>query len=94
MIVQNKQATLEKANDISSKLMTLMSDELKSFTPSDDPAEQIYLACHTIGNLLAKIYISLDGYAKIYNIAGLNKDTIKDWVCLICDENLKINKYY
>jgi len=89
MIVKDKELTLIKANEISSHIMKIISEETKNFHPDDDPAEQIYLACHTLGNLMAKILVSLEGYGKIYNIQNLNIKSMNEWVNKISDEYLK-----
>jgi hypothetical protein len=92
MIVENKELTIEKANDISSKLILMISSESKSFVCEDDPAEQIYLGCHILGSLLAKVCISLEGYGQIYGIKNLNKESIMEWINKIANENIGLNK--
>lgn len=92
MIVANKEATLEKANEISSKIISLMTEETKSFACDDDPAEQIYLGCHIVGSLLAKISLSLKNYADIYGIPSLTIESVIEWINLISNEHIKVNK--
>lgn len=92
MIVANKEATLEKANDISSKIISLITEETKSFDCEDDPAEQIYLACHIVGSLLAKISISLKNYADIYGIDSLTYNSVSEWINTIANEHIKVNE--
>jgi hypothetical protein len=92
MIVENKEKSLYKADEISKKIMSLISNELKEFNPSDDPAEQIYICLHTVGILLTKIVTVLVGYGKIYNIKGLNEDIIYKWIGIIAKENIELNK--
>jgi len=92
MIVQDKEASITLANQISAKLLSIITDEIKSFNISEDPAEQIYLGSHIIGSLFAKVAIALEGYGKIYNIPSLNTESISDWINLIAKENIKLNK--
>ena len=92
MIVSDKKATLDKANELSSKIIYLITEETKNFVCEDDPAEQIYLGCHVVGNLLAKISVSLENYGTIYGITGLTCDSISDWINLISREHIKLNK--
>lgn len=92
MIVEDKIATIEKANEISKRLMEVISEESKNFNDADDPAEQIYLGCHIIGNLLAKICISLETYGQIYSINNLNCESISKWINVIANEHVELNK--
>src|SRR5260221_11266 len=91
MIVENKLNSLEKANDISSKLLSFITEETKNFDCSDDPAEQIYLGCHIAGNLIAKICISLQGYGKIYGINKMTSDFTLQYISSIAKEHIDIN---
>jgi hypothetical protein len=89
MIVKDKVISLVKANEISVKIMKIISEETKNFHPDDDPAEQIYLACHILGNLKSKILISLEGYGKIYGISNMTIKSINEWISNISNEYLK-----
>lgn len=93
MIVQDKVATMHKAHEVSAKIISMITNETKDFTCEDDPAEQIYLACHILGSLTAKILISLEGYGKIYAIPNLTIASIKEWTDLIAREHLKNNEH-
>lgn len=86
MIVKDKELTLIKADEITSMIMKLISEETKNFFPDDDPAEQIYLGCHVMGSLLAKILISLEGYGNIYGIPNLTIKSMSEWVNQITTE--------
>lgn len=90
MIVENKEATLNKANEISSKLLKIIIEDTKDFNCEDDPAEQIYLISHVIGNLLAKSCLSLEEYGKIYGIENLTYDSILEWITLITKEMIQV----
>jgi histidinol dehydrogenase len=92
MIVADKVASLEKANEIASKLLSLIIEESKKFNCDDDPAEQIYLGCHIIGSLLAKLSISLENFGKIYAIPNMTTKSINEWINLIAGEHILINK--
>ncbi len=85
-VVKDKELTLLKADEIASMIIKLIGEETKNFHPEDDPAEQIYLGCHVLGNLYAKILISLEGYGKIYGIANLSIKSIGEWVDQISKE--------
>ena len=89
MIVQDKVASLTKAFDISSKILSFMAREIKKFASDDDPAEKIYLACHIVGHLNAKVLISLDGYAQTYAIEDLNTEKLKEWTGIITNEYIE-----
>jgi hypothetical protein len=90
-IVENKEASLNKANEIASKLITFISTEMKSFECEDDPAEQIYVGVHTVGILIAKLCFSLNEYGKIYGIPKLTVKAVHEWVAEIAKENIKQN---
>lgn len=90
MIIKDKAQTLAKADALSSQIVRLIAEESKAYAPDDDPAEQIYLACHTLGALQAKILLSLDSYGKIYAIEKLDIKTLQKWIKVITDENLKL----
>lgn len=92
MIVQDKESSITLANEISAKLLSIITEEVKNYNLSEDPAEQIYLGSHIIGSLFAKVALALEGYGKIYNIPKLTTDTISDWINVIAKENIKLNK--
>lgn len=92
MIVENKEITLEAANKISSKIISIIQEEAKDFGDSDDPAEQIYLASHILGSLIAKVAISLKNYGDMYSISSLTTTSIIEWIIAIANENIKINE--
>lgn len=92
MIVKNKEASICKANEMATKLLGLIVKESQQFNCEDDPAEQIYLGIHCIGNLIAKICISIEGYSKIYGIPNSEPDYIKECINDITNEYLKINR--
>ena len=91
-VVENKQASIEKANEISSKIMNLIAEETKKFDCDDDPAEQIYLACHIAGCFLSKVCLSLEGYAEIYDIKNLDCKSVSEWINVISNETISLNK--
>lgn len=92
MIVSDKEASLKKANEISNKILALIIEEIKNFSCDDDPAEQIYLECHVVGNLLAKICISLENFGETYSIPNLSTKSINEWINIIAEENIKFNR--
>jgi hypothetical protein len=92
MIVKDKESTINLANQISSKLLSIITEEIKTLNISEDPAEQIYLGSHIVGSLFSKVVLALEGYGKIYNIGGLNADSIYDWINVIAKENIELNK--
>ncbi len=91
MIIADKEASLEKANEISAKLLSFITEEIKAFNCDDDPAEQIYLGCHIIASLLARLTISLKNFGDIYSILNLTTDSIIQWIITITNEHIKIN---
>lgn len=91
MIVRDKQATIEKANEIAGILMKRMQKEARTFKCDDDPAEQVYLAVHTMGNLIYRICFTLGGYGETYNITGLTPEIVHDWIIAIFKEYLTQN---
>ena len=90
MIVENQTATIEHANEISNQLTSVINKEVKKFV-SNDPAEHIYLVCHTAANFLARMCLTLEGYGTIYGISNLTLDEIFKWVEAIAREHIKIN---
>jgi len=92
MIVKDKQSTIVKANEVSTKLIEKMNALTIDFDCDDDPAEQIYLACHIVGSLTAKICLSLHGYGKTYGIPKMNYNNINDWIESITKEYIRSNK--
>ena len=92
MIVSDKSATLEKADEISYKLVEIIANGSKEFECYDDPAENIYLSVHILGNLIAKIAIALQSYGSdIYGIQQLNPETTVEWIAAIANEHIKVN---
>lgn len=92
MIVENKEETLKKANEVSTKILSLIIKETKDFFCDDDPAEQIYLGCHIVGGLLTKMCISLEEYGKIYGIPNLDIKKVKEFINTISDEYIIVKK--
>lgn len=91
MIVRDKKASIVKANEVASKIITMILQESESFIVEAEPAENIYLAVHIVGNLISKICMSLEGFGKIYAIPNMNSKAIKTWIDLIAKEHLKLN---
>lgn len=89
MIVKDKAATIQKAHEITSIIMKLMAKELEGFHLDDDPAEQIYLTCHVLGNVYARILVILKGYGETYNIPNINFKCITEWIDEITKEYLE-----
>lgn len=92
MIVKDFKETLTKASKITEKMAALFSEESKMFEDGGDPAEQIYLCAHTLGQLNACFALSMDGYAKVYGIKDLNSEMFKQWVDEISKEVIDQNK--
>lgn len=90
MIVENKQATLDKASEISNLLLDVLKEEVKSFNDFDDPAEVIYLLSHSLGSLMGKLIKSLEGYAQVYGIERMDAESIHEWINMLSLEYLKI----
>ena len=91
MIVKKQKETIEKAAEIGTKVVGLISKEISIYGCEDDPAESIYLSVHILGNLLAKVYLSLENYGEIYGIPNLTIKSLKEWINTIADEHIKIN---
>jgi hypothetical protein len=92
MIVADKEKSLKKADEIAIKILDLITEETKDFQCEDDPAEHSYLAVHAMGNIIARICMSLEGYGNIYGIPNMTSDAIQSWIHIISNEYLKINK--
>lgn len=92
MIVKDFKETITKAAQIAEKMAALFSEDSKMFEDGGDPAEQIYLCAHTIGQLNACFALSMDGYAKVYGIKDLNREMFKSWIDEIYKEIIEQNK--
>lgn len=90
-IVEDKGSSIEKADLIAMKVMALVSDEIRDHLCSDDPAENSYLAAHIMGNLYARMCLSLEGYQNIYGIDGMNAAAVQSWIHIIASEYLHAN---
>lgn len=86
MIVKDVALTIERAHDISLKMINIYSEETLKFNDDGDPAEQIYLTAHTIASLNAKFAMAMEGYGKIYGIENFTTKIFKEWVSKIEDE--------
>lgn len=91
MIVEDKEYTLKKANEISSIVIKLIMRKLKKLNIADDPAEQTYITCHIMGILNSKICLGLEGYGKIYSIPNMDRKAIYKWIERITEENINLN---
>jgi hypothetical protein len=89
-IVKDKMATILRADEIAAKLADIIKKEADDFDCDDDPAEFIYLTIHTMGNLLAKICVSLEGYGHTYGIPSLTIKAIQEWVKVIMKDNIAL----
>lgn len=92
VVVPDKESIIEKANEISKKIISLMYDEIQHFSCDDSPSEQIYLYSHVLGNLLAKISIALDNYSRINSIQNLTYTKIIEFINEISAEHIELNK--
>jgi phosphosulfolactate synthase (CoM biosynthesis protein A) len=90
-IVENKQATLEQASQLSLELLEYIGKKCQTSSSEDDPAEHIYLAIHTISALNARVCLALEQYGKIYGIGKLDADTIHDLIKTIAKETIDLN---
>lgn len=91
MVVSNKEASILKANDISTKLLDIIVKDSVEFC-DDDPAENAYLFVHSVGSLIYKISIILERYSLIYGIDKMNKEQIHSWINMISTEYLMQHK--
>jgi hypothetical protein len=80
MIVEDKEKTIQKADEIAIEALKFISKQMEEYSCIDDPAEQVYLAVHTIGNLTARMCETLDGYSKTYGIERMDKKTVLKWI--------------
>lgn len=92
MIVENKDLTLQKANDIANNLLQFIGKESKEFNCEDDPAEHIYLMLHIAAILNSKICMVLEEQGKTYGIDKLTCQAVKSWIEAIGEEYLDANK--
>jgi len=88
MIVRDKTASILKADEAATKLLRMIRTECHDFNAEDDPAEQIYLGVHILGNLLAKMCVALSGYGETYAIANVMPEKTRDWILVISKEHL------
>lgn len=91
-IVSNPQKSREIADEVAKETLLNIIDTSCKFIPEDDPSEYIYLMVHIIGNIMSKMAISLEGYAKIYGIHDMNIKIIKEWIVKIEGEYTKAYK--
>lgn len=91
-VVKDKQATLEFANKLANHLIQEMAERAQKFYGDNDPAEHIYLMCHTLGNLTAKMCIALEGYGKVYGIPSLTASVVNATIDSIKNALVDFNK--
>lgn len=94
MIVKDKQKTIERSNDISKKIITLIQNESLAYDYHDDPAEITYLNIHVLGNLISKMCIVLERYAEIYVIEKMDRKRVYEWIKMISREYLKASENF
>lgn len=87
-IVKDKVASIVKADEVATLLADTIKQEANAFDCDDDPAEFIYLSVHIMGSLLAKMLVSLEGYAHTYGIQNLTVKAIQEWVKVVTKENI------
>lgn len=92
MIVANKEKSIALANELSKKLLAIMTEELKNFDCPDDPAEQVYLGVHTVAALFARVCISIDNFGRIYGIPKMTPEIIISWINSVAKEHIELNK--
>ncbi len=90
-VVADKQRSILKADEVSAKIINIIMEETRDYPCDDDPAEQIYLATHIMGSLLAKISISLESYGKTFGIPNLTCEYMGGWINKIAEEHIKAN---
>lgn len=88
MIVKDKIASIVKAHEICNMLLEVVKKECIEFGHEDDPAEQIYLNVHVVGDFMYKMCVLLEGYGQTYGIPTLTHSALKKWIMLILDEHL------
>ena len=92
MIVKDKKASIEKAHDIAKKMTKLFTDEVCSFNDDGDPAEQIYLAAHTLAAVNMNFCIAMDGIGKIFGINNFDSKVFEKFVNEIVKELSSCNE--
>lgn len=90
MIVKDKQKIYEQSEVIANKILKFLVEECKLPCNANDPAEQIYLLLHTIARMNVKSIFALEGYAKIYGIGEMDKDSIHLWIDSITQELMNL----
>jgi len=88
MIIKDQKLIIEKANEISNKLLISSSDLSQEVFCDDDPSENIYLIVHVISSLLAKTCLSLEEHGKTYDIKDFTRIKAKEWIDRVADEYL------
>lgn len=91
-VVKDAANSIERANEISKKLLKTITSEILSNETENDPAEQIFLIVHTIVSFALNMCLILEGYGKTYDIPNLDANEIKNWIVKILDEYLKLHE--
>lgn len=91
MIIKDQKASLDIANNIKNKVLALINNEMKELKIEDDPAENVYIAGHTIAIILVSIIASLEEYGKTYGVNNFDRKQIKKWIDTIYDEYFKVS---
>lgn len=91
-IVEDKGKSIEIADEIAMKAMRMISHELREVLGLDDPAENSYIIVHAIGNLTARMCLSLEGYRSVYGIEGMNAPAVQSWIHILTSEYLNMNQ--
>ena len=89
MIVADKEKSINKANEISSKIIEMITLECSHFEFEDDPAESIYLMVHTLSILTITMCATLEKYSLTYGIEEMKKEDIYLWIKTATEEYLK-----
>lgn len=92
MIVADKKKMTDKSDEIVAKILFLIMKETENYDCEDDPAEYIYLDCHILGHLLARMIVILNNYATAHTIEKLNKKEIIRSIRKVSNEYIKFNK--
>ena len=86
MIVKDSEESIKKASDIAGDMIAMFATASEKFVDHGDPAEQIYLAAHVVGQINARFAAAMDGYSKIYDINNFDGSIFRAWTRKIEEE--------
>ena len=84
-VVKDTKKSLDKADEISNKLLSLIEKEFENCKLEDDPAEYMYLMANITGFFLAKSVLTMAGVGEMYAMENFDIAFIKKCLIEVCD---------